>query len=75
MRTERDNSPITAASLFRTPKNVAIILFLYVFLVLFKVCLTSIIKINAATIGSFDFHCRAIELLHATRELLKVREL
>ncbi len=71
----RDNSTITTGSWLnvKKPRNLAIVLFFYVFLVLFKVCLTSIIKINIYTLGNFEFHCRAMELLHQTRALLGMR--
>jgi hypothetical protein len=44
-----------------------------VFLVLFRVCLVSMIRINAATFCYPEFHVRAMELLLYTRALLNMK--
>jgi hypothetical protein len=74
MSIEQDKTSLTGSSCFRSPRNIAVWLFFYVFLTMFKVCLTSMIKINAATVGDFSFHCRAMELLYHTRALLSMKD-
>lgn len=73
-RSEHDTAPLTAWHISRAPKNIAKVVFFYVSLVLFKVCLTAAIRINRVTFMDFDFHCRAVELLHQIRALLGLKD-
>lgn len=71
---ERDNTTFTMAQVCRRPRAMAITVFFCVFLVLFKICLISMIRINAATVCDYDFHWWAMGLLLQTRELLKMKD-
>jgi hypothetical protein len=71
---ERDNRPITAAHIIMHPRALAIAVFFYVFLVLFRVCLISMIRINAATFCYPEFHVRAMELLLYTGAILNMKD-
>ena len=71
----RDKSNFTTGqAMRRSPKALAAYVLFSVFLVLFRVCLISMIKINAITIMNYDFHCRAMELLHLTSMMLSAKE-
>ena len=69
-----DNDPITGVSFLRRPRNLVVAVFFYVTLVMFKTCLVSMIKINAATVMDLSFHLRAAELLYQTRILLGLKD-
>jgi hypothetical protein len=71
---ERDYTTFTAAQVFWSPRNLAATAFFYTFLVLFKVALISMIRINILTSHDSPFHFRAIELLHQTRVLLNLKD-
>jgi hypothetical protein len=71
---ERDNTPLTVGRVARSPKNIAKVIFFYVFLTLFKVCLIAMIRVNSVTFMDFDFHCRAMELLYQTIALLTMKD-
>jgi hypothetical protein len=71
----RDKSNFTTGqAMRRSPKALAAYVLFSVFLVLFRISLISMIKINSMTIMNYDFHCRAMELLHLTFVLLSVKE-
>jgi hypothetical protein len=70
----KDDTPLTGATLLRRPRNLAVLAFFYVILMLFQVCLMSMIKINAATVTNVEFHWRAMELLYVTRALLNFKD-
>jgi hypothetical protein len=55
------------------PRNLAVVIFFYVFLSLFKICLILMIYINSVTFRNFEFNYRAIELLHTTKILLNLK--
>lgn len=70
-----DKSSIKAGHMVRrSPKALAAFVFFSIFLVLFRISLISMIKINSVTVMHYDFHCRAMELLHLTFVLLSVKE-
>jgi hypothetical protein len=71
---ERDNATLTVGRVCRAPKNIAKVVFFYVVLMLFRIILTAMIRINAVTIMNFDFHCRATELLHMTEAVLSMKD-
>jgi hypothetical protein len=71
---ERDNSTLTVGRVARSPKNIAKVIFFYVFLTLFKVCLIAMIRVNSVTFMDFDFHCRAMELLYIADGLLTMKD-
>lgn len=69
-----NRAPISGTTFLRRPKNVAVLVFFYLFLAMFRICLTSIIKINAATVGDFSLHCRAMDLLYRIRALFSFKD-
>jgi NADH:ubiquinone oxidoreductase subunit B-like Fe-S oxidoreductase len=70
---ERDNATLTIGRVCRRPGNISKVVFFYVLLTLFKVCLVAMIRVNSVTIMHFGFHCRAIELLHMVQGVLSMR--
>ena len=72
---KRDNSTLTVGTVAKSsPKNIAKVIFFYVFLTLFKVCLVAMIRVNSVTFMDFDFHCRAMELLYIADGLLTMKD-
>jgi len=70
---ERDNSTLTMADIVLSPRNLCVAACFYIMLVLFKISLTSMIRINSVTFRDFEFHCRAVEMLHRTKVLLNLK--
>jgi hypothetical protein len=69
----RDNTTFTVRQFIGPRRKLAGAIFFYVFLVLFRASLVSMIRINQSTLCNFDFHCRMMELLHLTQQLLSMK--
>jgi hypothetical protein len=73
-KSERDNSTLTVGRVARSPKNIAKVVFFYVLLTLFKVCLVAMIRVNRVTIMHFGFQLGAMKLLHMTEAMLSMKD-
>lgn len=71
---ERDNSTLTMANIILAPRNLVVVAFFYISLVLFKSGLILMIRINSVTLHNFEFHYNAIELLHKVKVLLNLKD-
>jgi hypothetical protein len=72
---ERDSTTFTPMQVVMHPRVLAVFLFFYVFLILFRVCLISMIRINRVTLHDSGFDYWAMELLFYTGGLLDIRRL
>jgi hypothetical protein len=71
----RDKSNFTTGqAMRRSPKALAAYVLFSVFLILFRISLISMIRINSITVMNFEFHWHAMELLHMTSALLSMKE-
>jgi hypothetical protein len=68
----RDTTTFTAWQFVGPPNKIAKAIFFFVFLILFRVCLVSMLRINRVTLRHFEFHVAAMNLLQQTKELLNI---
>ena len=73
-RAVEDDATLTGAALLWHPRNLVAFVFIYIILVLRRAGLTVAIRINAATVMNFPFHCWAAERLYYTRALLNFKD-